>query len=1393
MLRSIAFGLCACFASVTAAAQSAPEATVPPQLRDWRPWVLKDLEYRACPFLATQAPSGAGDYLCAWPGRLTINAVADGATFAIHWRVEAPTWVPLPGDEERWPQQVTVNGQRQPVMEHDGSPALWLGTGSYEVAGRIPWRERPQTLAVPERIGLVALNVDGKGVAPIQRDGGELTLGRGAATAPEADSLQVRVFRKLSDVVPAELDTQIQFYVSGKAREEIIGPALASGFVPLSLSGAWPGRLDEDGRLHVQVQPGSETLTLIARATAPLTRAAPAAAPAPWPAQEIWSFDAAPNLRIASARGGLQVDPRQAGVPSDWFALPAFALSQGAALEIEQRSRGLALDEGNRLTLQREAWLDFGGDAWYARDRLAGSMQRGWRFDVAVPLTLERAEATNSHRGDNGGNEPLLVTRGAGPDLTGVEWRTPQVALAASVRIASAGTALPVTGWHDSFDRVDTTLHFPFGYKLLAAPGADSATGSWMSQWTLLDAFVCAILALLAWRLLGVAGAAISSGYLLLGYQEPGAPFWTVLGVLAFALVVRALPQGTLRKVADGVRRTLLALLVLWALPFIADEVRSALYPQLENGVNLLAMFTREAQRMAEAPLSAPQPMAVETLSPQVRVNAPPPPAPAADMAAAGGKMKYAPQRAEPKKEALQTIAVTASNIQRADLIDHYSESTVVQTGSGEPSWTLGSSARLDWGGPVLATQTVRLVIAPPWLVRGLRVVLVVLLGLLAWRIHRASRWTFDGAAPLKAGVLVLAGMIAVPQAHAQGYPSDALLDQLRSRLSEAPKCAPACATLAQAEVAASGDSVTVIFDAQAAERVALPLPGVDATATLRSVKVDGVADDAVVRAGNAALWLTLSRGVHRVEIEYTAYADRLALAFPLKPARVLFSGNGWEASGIDDDRLLAETLNLSRARPSATGKIITGAQQFPPYVRVTRSITLGLEWSVEAQVQRMAPEHGGFTVAVPALAGEHVTTPGVKVENGKVLAAMAEETLGANWSGSLDKADSLTLTAPPLGERAEVWRVVVSPTWHAEFAGVPETIIDPAADAADYRNFEFNPLPGETLTIKVSRPAAVPGQTRAIDSVSLGNAAGQHASTHTLNFSLRASQGGEQTLTLPADAEVTSVRRDGQALNLRPLDGKLSLPVVPGRHAFAIEFREPAEIGWITRTPLVALGSAAANIGVSLNLPADRWLLATWGPAVGPAVLYWGELVVMVLVAYALSRTRRTRLKFRDWLLLGIGFSTFSWGALLVVVAWLFAFDWRGRTTLQKETPFNFVQVGLVLLTLGALLCLISAIPQGLLGQPAMHVAGHGSSEQSLQWFLDRSNDALPQAAAFSVPLWVYKVLMLAWALWLANALIGWLREAFSAWTSGGYWRSPVVTASPLETRAEASAENKS
>ncbi|HXD38260.1 MAG TPA: hypothetical protein VN624_16520, partial [Rhodanobacter sp.] len=148
---------------------------------------------------------------------------------------------------------------------------------------------------------------------------------------------------------------------------------------------------------------------------------------------------------------------------------------------------------------------------------------------------------------------------------------------------------------------------------------------------------------------------------------------------------------------------------------------------------------------------------------------------------------------------------------------------------------------------------------------------------------------------------------------------------------------------------------------------------------------------------------------------------------------------------------------------------------------------------------------------------------------------------------------------------------------------------------------------------------------------------------------------------------------------------------------------------------------------------------------------------------------------RFRHWLLLGLGFSAFAWSAYALVVVWLILLGLRARGALLEQTGrirFNLMQLGLALLTTLALAVLIGAVPKGLLGLPDMHVAGHASDAWNLRWFADQSAGVLPGGGVLSVSLWFYKLAMLAWALWLANALIGWLQWAFEAWTRGGYWR---------------------
>lgn len=1312
---------------------------VPPPLRDWQGWVLHDAPEHACPFLASRQP-GADSYQCAWPGQLTLDANADGGRFTLAVHVDAASWVALPGDARAWPQAVSVNNQNAVVLPRDGRPMLYLAPGDYQLRGTLPWAARPARLAVPAAIGLVALSVDGKPVAHVERNGGELTLGEAAAAQRQADALALRVYRKLSDGVPAMLATRLQLEVAGSARETVLGPALPAGFVATALSGELPARLEGDGRLRVQLRPGHWTLTLMARATAPVTRVTVKLPPAPWPRQEVWSYADDAALRSSRAEGQ-GVDAAQAGVPVAWHELPAFAISDADGLTVQTGERGAAGGQGDQVKLDRGLWLDFDGHGWSAVDHLSGTLRQRQRLDVAAPWQLQRASL---------GGEPLQISHGdAG--RSGVELRARDLDLDAGLRLPEAGGAIPDSGWQLPLDGIHATVHLPYGYRLIAAPGADQAHGTWLAQWSLLDMFVLALVAMLAGRLLGWRWALLAAAYLALGRHEDGAPLWTLAIVLLLALLLRALPQGKLGTALRALAAAALVLAALWSLPFAATQLQYALHPQLEyRGGAVQVQFVEPAAEMA----------ALMRKERQMAPAPPAPPAPPSPMVSMANMAASGPGGSG------VSVSVTGALAPRPDLRNDTGHG-VMQAGAGTPQWNQGNDYRLDWSGPVQPGQTTRLVIAPRWLVRLLRMLLVGLLAALLarlasalkpWRMH----WTGLRAASAAAVLLV-----AVLPLHAQSLPSQAMLDQLKARLTEAPKCAPSCASVAQAQLSLSSDALDLALEVHAGASVAVPLPQGDAGLSLIGAQADG--HDAVLGRYGGAVLLRLERGVHHVVLHYRLGAvDSASLRFVLPPQRVLFSGAGWTMDGVQDDRLLGDSVSLQRQRAvaAAPGQMAP-AQDFPPYVRLTRRLRLGVDWQVENTVERIAPASGGFSLSLPLLPGEHPLGDDVAVKDGRIALAFSAGVRELRWTSRLDHAATLALTAPPLGDRAEVWEVDAAPLWHVQTHGVPAVANDDG--------LRFQPLPGETLQLGFSQPVAVDGGSLAFDRVQLNAAVGARATDATLTLNARSTRGGEHAITLPAGAELLDASRDGEALNLAVRQGKLGLPLLPGAHDYALHLRVPQGIAARTRLPAFALDAPAANLDGELDLPQDRWVLWAWGPTTGPAVLYWSQLLVLLVIAWLLARRAPTPLRLRHWLLLGLGFSAFDWGAFALVVGWLILLGLRARLAEPagwSRWRFNLAQLGLAVLTVLALLVLVAAVPKGLLGQPDMHVAGNDSSAWALRWFADRSDGMLPAAGAFSVSLWWYKLAMLAWALWLAYELVGWLRWAFEAWSRGGHWR---------------------
>ncbi len=1336
-------GLAFCLLAVAAGAAPASK-DIPAVLKPWIPWVLRGHEEKTkCPAVHDNAEQR----LCAWPSRLKLELTEKGGRFTQSWRVYNEGWVALPGGPRHWPAKVRVDRRAATVIDRNGVPSVRLKPGVRKVQGSFTWTGLPKSLPLSPRTGLVELSLDGKAEPFPRFDGrGQLWLSDGRAAAPAAENrLALRVFRRVDDDQPMRVTTLIRLDVAGGAREAALGPALPDGAIPLALDAKLPARLEAGGLLRVQLRPGTHEITLVARLPGPVDRLARPAAPAPWPAQEVWAFAARNDLRLVEVTGLPTIDPRQTTLPAGWRKLPAYRLDRGAAMTIVTKRRGDPKLAPNRLRLKRTIWLDFDGGGYSLHDEIQGSMRAGWRLDMDPPFDLGRVAVDGRDR---------FITRGQGSGKAGVELRRGLVQLTADSRFEGAGRRLDAVGWDHDFQLVSAELRLPPGWRLFHAGGADAVGTSWLGQWTMWSLFHVLIVALAVARLWRWYWGAAALATMVLTYHEAAGIAWALLAVLAAVGLFRAVPAGRLRGFVGLCRNSALLLLILLALPFVVEQVRMALYPQLERQARavrspgimegLLGGFSRESPALAT--------MREEVTAAEKKRRR------AGPLATMKVEEKEAP--AESRQVQLQ-----------------YDPNARVTTGPGLPSWKW-SRVRLSWAGPVARGQTIELFLIPPWATGIARAAGALLAGLLTvLMLSSAVKFRLPRrAAPAAAGLtaLLAAGItVTAPGPARAELPDAATLDQLRDRLLATPDCFPHCAQIPTLALKIDDQWMTARVSVETAEAVAVPLPGGDHRLwRLRRVDLDGKPASALRRDGSATLWIRVPKGRHVVRMAGPlANEAALALPLPLRPHRVTVEAEGWQVDGLGENGVPQAQISLSR--PAAPGAQLDKLEptRLPPFVRVERTLMLGLDWRVETRVVRDPATRGAVVVNLPLLDGESVTSADVRVRGGRVLVNMMPNQRDIRWTSTLERPGVLTITAPETTEWSELWRLDAGPTWRVASAGLAPVFREKRLGV--WRP-EWRPWPGETLTLTVIRPAGVDGRTLTIDGSRLVVRPGERGTTFQLGVDLRSSQGGQHVLRLPSAERIDEVAIDHRAVPARLRDGRLTVPVTPGTQTVTVKWQEQRLIGWMLETPAVDLGGPSVNSEISIMLPPDRWVLFALGPRLGPAVLFWGVLAVVVVLSIGLGRIKLTPLRFHHWLLLGIGLTQAPVAVAVIVVGWLLVLGGRPRL-LAEAGPwtFNLAQIALGLLTLIALGGLFFAVQKGLLGQPEMQVAGNGSSASRLHWYQDRVDTLPPSARVLSVSIWFYKGLMLAWALWLAFALLGWLRWGWGRYAEGGLWRS--------------------
>lgn len=1307
-------------------------------LDKWEDWILEKHPEHNCAYYGQKLSKR----LCSWPGPLKLDVSKKGADFTQRWKVEGDSWLVLPGNPKYWPTSVSINNSPAIVVNRRGTPMLRVEPGDHLVSGKFDWNVMPQRLPIPKTTGILDLSVNGTGIEnPALDKSGMLWLQKDNSNeVGESDGAKVEVFRSLEDSVPRKLTTVVKLSISGKARELETGLLLLPDMITERFESELPARIEEDGTLRMQVRSGEWTIYHVARVIGDANEFKSSKRDEFWPEQEVWGYVSEPTIRRAKVSGVQLIDGGQLDLPQQLDDQPLYMMTPQKVMKLEEQYRGDSEPQANQLKLERTVWLDFDGDGATIKDNISGTMYQDWRLEVQPLLVLGSAEVDE---------QPQLITRLTPDSGAGLEIRNSYVSVNAVSHVDKTED-INATGWKADFDTVSSVLQVPPGWRVWHIGGPDNVQNSWLSKWDLWDIFLCLIIVGGIFQTMGWKWAATAFMVGALTFHEKQSIFVLIAPFIILLPLMKVLPKNRFKKWVASLCYLTLFIVAFNTLQFAVQQIRVAMYPQLEFSRAIQASTSKIKMRNQESLQEVP--LSVSSSSNDMMI---------------------------------EEVVVTASKRQ-SSYRDYDFESrpridsqAKVQTGPGIPNWSW-KRIKVSWSGPVKANETIDLYLTGPTITRILNVVEVILsiilvvgIAMVTYRTNKLSISEKMSSSGTVVGAL-LAVIVCLssytPPSTAEDYPPKYLLEEYEKRLLKAPECSPYCISINDVQVQLTNDLLNIEQRITTDAKMAVALP-TSKQWQPRSITINGKVQQNISR-NNGILFVSLPAGAHQIVMEGPLSRSEVNLEFSEKVHNITAKANGWDVLGIVDRGLPGKTLSLERREKTVSTDTLL-ADPPEPFAIITRTLVLDVDWFIDTTIERVAPVEGPISLDVPLIEGESILTDGVVVEKNLVKVSIGARQEEFSWRSQLDPRSEVKLTHPEVNTWSERWVVLASPRWHLNTSGLPPLKL---VDLGEPNNI-WLPWPGETLTVNPIRPLSVDGATTTVESAQVIVRPGRRSISSEFFLSVKSSTGGDYVIGLPPESSIKSFVVNAESFSPQSNKGQIVASLKPGDNSINIQWDVDGGITSILNSPEIKLSTPANNVTTKIELPRDRWPLLVWGPSIGPAMLYWGVLCVIVAVSIGLGYlTKRAGLsiplKSWHWILLGVGMSTINTVGSIFVVGWFFGLEARKRIEMPKTRfNYNLIQFGLIALTGLALISLLGTIPLSLLSSPDMMVTGNGSSNYFMAWYADHATELLPVASVVSVSLWVYRITMLLWSIWLVFALLKWAGWGWNSFSSGELW----------------------
>ncbi len=1319
---------------VSLCANALSEEFVPEDLTPWKQWVLyahKDLE---CPL----APiSSRHKRVCLWPSHLTINVSGKEAFFTYKVFVFKDSFVELPGSQEVWPVELSANGKKEAAINKKGKPYLFLKRGSFEIKGKLVLGDT-KAFYVPQGTALLKLFLNGKSIDEPKLDTENWLLfltekSQSKIYTRPKKKIKLEVFRLLKDGVPFEIESVVRMFVSGEPRELVFKNMIPDGFVPVKASFPFKWAFDKSGNLYLQVRPGTWNFKYVMVNPSHVRKISYWNKDRRLLMPEIWVFKEDPSVRRVELKGGTPVDPTQTDIPEHWKNFPAFYVKKGSSLVFDELTRGSEKRPPNELSLKRTMWLGFNGNVYYVKDEISGKINSKWRLNAIPPLRLGRVVIDG---------RPRLITKDNN-GKAGVEIRNRSIYLEAEGEMEGSIDELKGLGWEEEFSSAKIELFLPPGWSVLAAIGADITDGTLIDKWSLLDIFLLLLLSWASFKCFGILGAIFMFLFLFLGIQDKGAPVWIWLHpIIAQALLMMVKKESTVRLVKTYKFISLIGILFL-VLPFSAKSIKCAIYPQVCRAIS-------HEELTRDMPSIIPS---VQKKLKGTRLN----------KSALKGKMYY-----------------QENQTQFGVKLDFEPEARI-QTGPGLPSWQ-GNKVRLRWSGPVSYNQKISIRFVPPLLnlIFGITkavapiLLLIVMSGVSIGLMPKSRNLNFI------LFFLVVFITSFSPSVVQCAFPSRDLLKELENRLTSPPKCYPYCTAIKSTVIKVCDNRLEFRFMikslADSVMRLPISLKNWQPEEVFIQKKDGSFKEIPLKRDEDGYLILAVYKGRLNVVVYGKLREDiTLPVPFTLHNVTVVADKKKWKVSGIDRHLNVKSQIRIAKVKKD---KINNNEDSFhkvqddgiPPFLKISREFDLSLKWKVFTTIKRISSYNGPIQFMYKLLPGEKILTPGIKVKNGNAKIVLVENQREFYFESILNKTASIFLIASNDPLFVETWKIRFSSVWHIDFSGIPEVV-------NSSKRYEplWKPWPGEKLAISISKPIPVEGPIKTVKSCTFVQKPGLRLTDSSLELDILSSIGTTQKISLLPHSKLKNVLIDGKAIPFDPESQEVNIPLHPGVTNVLLKWIEKRGIATFFQTTSFDLGLPLTNIKIELIYSQNRWPLFVKGPLMGPAVLFWGAVVLVILLGLILGKIKHIPISSLQWILLGIGLLPVDPLIIILVFGAILLLHFRGyyweRLDRLGALKFNFMQAVLVFVCVVAFFALVFALQNGLLGLPNMQIMGNGSYPGHLFWYQDKAQ-TLPKCLFFSTNIWIYRSVMLLWALWLVRSIINWAPWLWHNFNKGKGWK---------------------